>query len=308
MLLLVNILDTLMYSLMGGNAPGAGASRRPATLPKLEAPLPFRDFLEHVRGCCGKLLAFLEEWCAPEANSTALLQGMGVDQVGQSTSEALLFARRQCISFSAGLYRRFVLLLSSFPWRLWVLKDGSFDDAVCKDVADELFRERGCCLGWFGRRLRAFLPDAEALLSPLGRATLSTWFRTLVWTIYGCEKEHGSCRRLLHGAGPSWSWTLAARERLLECSRTVHIERTSWDPARAPPQDRATVTERLAASVDMAPGPLATFPESRPPAIEFRIADTDVASDMTALVAGRPAAPQQEHDLAAADEDLARNT
>lgn len=199
------------------------------------------------------------------------------------------FARRQCLGFSAGLFRRFVVRLSAPEYQLWVIADGSIEEPMCRAVAESFLRQRPCCLGYFGRRLRQFLPDVASMLSPLGRATIASWLRTMVWMVYAYEKEHASCRRLLQGAGPSRNWTLCARERLLECSRTVHMERTTCDPARALPVGKAGLTERLAAAVGGATRPVAS-PLSgiaeeppQPRAIGFEIEHVDICSDMSSL-------------------------
>ena len=139
--------------------------------------------------------------------------------------------RRMCVGFSAGVFRRFVLKLNSFPHRLWVLADDACSEEDRQAAVGTFYALPLCCIGFFGRQLRRLFPDAASLSGKGGRATIKIWLRTQVFSIYNCEKEHASCRRLLLGTGPARSWTLCARERLLECSRTIHMQRSSWDPA-----------------------------------------------------------------------------
>lgn len=159
-------------------------------------------------------------------------------------------------------------------------------------------------MSFFGRRLKQFLPDVTCLLAPTGRATIASWLRTLVWSIYACEKEHASCRRLVQGTGPSRNWTLCGRERLLERSRTVHMERTTCDPGRAPPTADAGSAERLAATLPNVPqvvdNPLAAVPETPLPILDFQIAGVAVDSDMSVLVRSAP----QEAPAMDAEESL----
>ena len=298
MVLVTSITDALMYFLMGGNTRDGARSRRPATIPRLDEPLPVGELVQQVLSIMATLGRLLEQWHDLDADSWVLLHAMGVDTSSLEADQHLRFVRRQCIGFSVGIFRRFVLRLRAFPYQLWVLADGTFDDATCRRAAESFLRLPDCCVGFFGKRLRLLCPTVAALLSSLGRATVASWLRTLIWSVYGCEKEHASCRRLLLGAGPSRNWTLCARERLLECSRTVHLERTSCDPGRLLP-DRPTPVQHLAAAVDgTARNPLLSLSEQGPGSIEFNIDGVDVASDLDALVAmpGERAGQDQQQE------------
>lgn len=249
--------------------------------------MPCKELVEQVARAMGALLTFLSRWQDAESDSSALLRAMGVCDSAFTEQTSMRFVRRQCLGFSVGLYRRFVVRLRSFPYRLWIVADGTFRENLCQSTAEAFFREPPCCVGFFGQRLRQLCPDVKALLGPLGRTTIATWLRTLVWSIYQCEKEHTSCRRLLLGAGPSRSWTLCARGRLLECSRVVHLERTRHEPTGGPIAERATVAQRLAAVVRNTEeqNPLQAIVNRAPAELDCRIADVGVASGMTAALA-----------------------
>lgn len=180
MLLLTASLDSVMYFLMGGNAADGARSRRPGTRPRLDEPLPCKDLIKQVRDCAERFVDFLQGWANPESDSSKLLTAMGVGEANRGEEEALRFARRQCLGFSAGLFRRFVVRLSAPEYQLWVIADGSIEEPMCRAVAESFLRQRPCCLGYFGRRLRQFLPDVASMLSPLGRATIASWLRTMV--------------------------------------------------------------------------------------------------------------------------------
>lgn len=297
---LVQGLDRIMYFLMGGNTRDGARSRRPGTTPRHEEPLPCRELLEHVSAAMASFLLFLQQWQEAGAPTTVLLQAMGVADSELAAESTWRFARRVCLGFSSGLFRRFVLRLSAYPYRLWVIADGTFPAEVCQAEADGFYQIAPCCAGFFGRRLRRLLPDSAALLSPLGRTCLATWLRTLVWSVYGCEKEHASCRRLLLGSGPSRSWTLCARERLLEMARTIHIERTTVDPAQGLQgalSGRPTPAQQLAAASlgEHAPGrnPLQPVFAQVSGDLPVEISQTHVTTDLSHFVGLAPGGGMQ---------------
>lgn len=303
--LLVKHLDSIMYFLMGGNTRDGARSRKPGTVPRAEEPLPTRELFQQVATASARLLQFLCDWHDPESDSASLLLAMGVENDALQQDDSMRFARRLCVGFSAGLFRRFILKLNTFPYRLWVLADEACDADARATTATEFYVKPTCCLGFFGQALRRLFPDAATLLSTFGRTTVATWLRTLTWSIYGCEKEHASCRRLLQGTGPSRSWTLCARERLLESSRTVHLERTSWDPALAPNAPRQPMP-----ALQSGPAGGAGVPALNPlHADERRPADgvgmplqlVHVGSDLSAALAVRPPQGGAGHGIAVAD-------
>lgn len=288
LLLLVRILDGIMYFLMGGNTKDGARHRRPST-PRTEEPLPCRELILAVGSSLSQLWFFLERLGNAESDSSALLSAMGVDEEQLGSETTLRLARRICLGFSAGLFRRFVLRLSSFPYRLWVIADGTCDEQVCQEVVGEFFGASTCCLGFFGQRLRQMFPTPADLLSTLGRTTVATWMRTLVWSIYTSEKEHASCRRLLLGSGPARNWALCCRERVLEHARTVHMERTASDPSQVPLPlpSRATPAQHLAAAVvaNATPrNPLLPEGAGVPRELPFELQAVHAASDVSALV------------------------
>ena len=121
--------------------------------------------------------------------------------------------------------------LSVFPWRLWHIVKPDASRAEKEQVAQDFFDLPECCLGYFCKRLRIVLPTPAALMGPQGLAIIHVWLRTLLWSTYNVEKEHGACRRLASGCGPARNFTLVSRERLLESVRSVHLEKVCFDPA-----------------------------------------------------------------------------
>lgn len=207
--------------------------------------------------------------------------------------------RRMCIGFSAGLFRRFLLKLNSFPHRLWVLADDACTEEDRRAAAEAFYALPPCCIGFFGQQLRRLFPNANSLLSTGGRTAIATWLRTLIWSIYNCEKEHASCRRLLLGTGPARSWTLAARERLLECSRTIHMERATWDPASdirpglaGPPAQQlagAAMAGAPATAVAAIQNPLHADPCRSADGVGIPLQQVHAASDLSAILIAPPA-------------------
>lgn len=277
-------LDTVMYLLMGGNRPGEGRNRKPGTPPRLDEQVPVHEVIGQTRDAAEGFVHLLRDWEDPESDSQALLLGMGVQNEEITADTSLRRIRRMVLGMSCGLFRRFTLRLSSFPLLLWILAALGADEGACRAAAESFCNMRGCCIGWFGRRLRSVFPNPDALLSQPGRAAIAVCLRSHSWSIYAAEKEHSSCRRLVHGAGPARNWSLVARDRLLECSRTIHIERTSFEPSLAPQAvdapDRAVAVEHGADPLQ----PAGVAPHN----IDFRLADISWGTDVSSMA--RPAA------------------
>lgn len=227
--LATSVLDRLVYHLMG--ATGGGARRRPGTMAKADQPIHIRLLIEEIRAALGCFLDLARAFGQGGARSSELLLSMGVPAAGLAASENLTFMRRLCLGMSCGIFRRLELRLSCGAYPLWVLTE---DTAPVEDkltVARNFLWARECCLGYFGVRLRQLLGTEAALRGPLARLAITMWLRTLIWSVYGCEREHGSIRRLVTGtgAGPR-NFSLVARERVLEETRCIHAERTEVDP------------------------------------------------------------------------------
>lgn len=182
---------------------------------------------------------------------------------------------------------------------LWVLATGDADEDTLRRIAGGFYQLPDCCIGWFGRRVRNMFADAEALGSTQGRATLAVWLRGMSWSIYGAKKEHSSCRRLISGAGPARTFSMVARERLVECSRTVLIDKMSCEPRAAGESRRPSAAGQLAASVAQAAragrqNPLCGT-QVDAAAINFPVKDIHIATDV------RSAMPMDALGLQAAD-------
>ena len=229
--LCTSVLDQVVYFLMTG---GQGfQSKKPGTMPAAEMPITIPSLMSKVSEGRAALLDLLRSLDDPDSPCRQLFRAMGVGAGVLSTQQFLAFFRRMVLQMSAGLMRRFELRLGSQPYRLWVLCDDSIPEAEREAAMDEFLATPECCLGLLGQQLRRLFPTVEALRGPKCRLLLHVWMRTLIWSIYGCEKEHGSVRRLVGGsqsAGPGRNFSAVVRERVLETTRTQHIERVHYDP------------------------------------------------------------------------------
>lgn len=199
-------------------------------MPRSEQPIPMKELMEEVRLARTTLVGILKGFDTPGSDIRKLFEGVGCAESVVRDPACIMFCRRFCLEMSAGLFRRLELRLNSYPYRLWVLCAEGVPAADRASVADEFFAMPGCCLGWFGARLRRLFKTRAALLGPLAKVTLSTWLSTLIFSVYACEREHASMRRLISGVGPGRNFSLVARERVLEGTRTINIERGCSDP------------------------------------------------------------------------------
>lgn len=228
-LLTTTVLDRLVYDLMGGNSD---APKRPGTLARAEQPIQIKLLLTEVRDCRGRVLHMVQGFLSESSPSRELMSAMGVPPAVATSPECSRFLRRLVLGMSCGVFRRLEIRLSAWPYRLWTLVDPQATAETKGDVARALFAALPCCLGFFAHRVRNLLGTEAALCGTFGQLVLTMWLRTLVWSIYGCEREHGSIRRLVNGStlGPARNFSLPARERILEETRNIHIDRVRVDP------------------------------------------------------------------------------
>lgn len=170
-----------------------------------------------------------------DSASAMLLYSSGLTAAEINDDATLRTLRRMMIGASAGIWRRLSIRLRTFPIRLWLLVDDEVPQEDRTRCASEFLRLPDCCTGVFGQSLKAFCPDVSSLLSCRGTTVVKTWLRAMQWSIYSSEKEHASCRRLCAGDGPGRNFTIAARERVIECLRCIHVERVGFDPASVVP-------------------------------------------------------------------------
>ena len=63
------------------------------------------------------------------------------------------------------------------------------------------------------------------------------------WSIFNCESEHASFRKLLDGAGPARNHSIPTRERVLEETRVAHVLAMGHDPNVAVPATKRKAIE-----------------------------------------------------------------
>lgn len=236
--LMLQEVDGVTYYLMGGER-SEGRHKRPGTVPQADQALPAREFTQQVRKALVGLADLLQMYGEGGSSCNFFLKHLGLADSDLASESLMRTFRRHMVGASTGLFRRLGLRLQTFPVKLWVLVEPGVDPSHRREVAEEFLALLPCCAGIFGKSLQALCPTVESLLSLRGRGIIKGWLNTLHWTIYACEKEHASCRRLVHSDGPGRQWSLVARERVMESIRTLHLQRTSNDPA-APPPARGT--------------------------------------------------------------------
>lgn len=195
-----SVLDRMVYHPMGGSA-GADRARRPGTLAKADQPIHIKSLMLEVRQSRGEYLQLLKGFSTEGSRSGDLLGAMGVSPAMARSGDCVRFMRKLCLGMSCGVFRRMEICLASWPYKLWPIVDGSTTEEGKQAIAQEFLAARPCCLGYFAGRLRALLDTEAKLRGPLGAMVLTVWLRTLTWSVYGCEREHGSIRRLVGGGG-----------------------------------------------------------------------------------------------------------
>lgn len=246
--LTTSILDRVTYFFMTGGQ--GSAPKKPGSLAKAEHPIEMRRVWQLIRTCQVEYMALLDQFGESDSPPRRLLRSMGVSDDVATSSPCLLFLRRHVLKMSIGLFRRFELRLGSFPYKLWVLDDDRVSAHARQQVVEEFHDLPSCCAGWLGGQLKKLFPTKEALAGPLCRITLSTWLRTLIFSTYACESEHASVRRITgHSIGPARNFSLVARDRVLESTRTVHMDRVRCDPRDCgelvPPKRKRTSASML---------------------------------------------------------------
>lgn len=242
--LVVKMFDSLTCFLMGGARPGE-PPRRPGTTARCEEPIRIQELVRSIASMMSGLLSLARTWQKESSKSKLITDAIGLSSTETLGEESVRFVRRLCVVFSTGVYRRLVVRLRSFPYLLAILLDNTISPERRRAVAAAFLRLRPCCVGPFGEKLQVLFPTPEALLSAAGLACIRVWLRCMLWSTYNCERENASLKRLCQSEGRGRNFSLVARERLMECVRAVHIERTECDPMHggrnSPPETQATV-------------------------------------------------------------------
>lgn len=169
MFFLTSMLDSVMYHIMGGQTADGARSRKPGTTPRLDEPLPTNGLIAEVRSCLARLADFLAGWSDDSCAPAVVLDAMGASAAARSSPESLRFVRRQCLGYSAGVFRRLALRLAAFPAQLWVLADSTVSEQVRRAAATTFFELPPCCVGAFGRRFRRLPQHARGAAAPGGQ-------------------------------------------------------------------------------------------------------------------------------------------
>lgn len=243
------VLDKITYFLMTG---GEGSSpTKLGSIAKAEEPIDMGKMWRLTSSSRHAYLKLLSDVQDPGSLVRRLFRGMGVSDDIVTSPACLTFLRRHALKMSAGLFRRFELRLGSFPYRLWILTDDAAGDEVKRRTVEEFHSLSSCCAGWFGSQLKRLFPTKEDLAGPLAGLCIMTWLRTLIFSTYGCEREHASVRRIVGGAvGPARNFSLVARERVMECTRAIHIDRLHCDPRECDEAKQAKQAKRQQQSIE----------------------------------------------------------
>lgn len=231
--MMLQVVDRVTYMFMGGETEADAPHKKPAH-PRPEQVLSITVIIVQVRQAMVDLGKLLREYGREDSESWRFLRSVGVSAETIVAEGTVRTFRRRMLGASVGLFRRLARRLHTFPLRLWVIADLGIADDLRRTCAAEFLRLPDCCLGVFGRGLRRNCPTVDVLCGTKGHAIIRGWLMSQHWSIYACEKEHASCRRLCGADGPGRNWTLLARERVVEAARSVHLHRTGVDPAAAP--------------------------------------------------------------------------
>lgn len=121
------------------------------------------------------------------------------------------------------LWRRFVVRLRSWPWRLSLLLSDqlSHDEKVA--IAEEFIAARRCCLDpYFGAKLRELVSEAhDLLLAPVLRFLAACFTKAVAATTH-CEDQFAHLRQYLQRSQRATHMASAAAYHMLLESRRIH--------------------------------------------------------------------------------------
>lgn len=232
--MMLRIAETVSYYLMGGDKSDDARNSQPGTIPRSESPRPVKELIAKVRDAMVQFASSLVLYEAGDSECAFFLRALGATEADINSDHCIRIFRRYMVGASVGFHRRLNRRLHAFPYKLWLLVEPGVPHSTRQACAEEFSQLPSCCLGVFGRCLKKRCPNSDALLSHDGRTIVKAWLDSVQWSIYACEKEHASCRRLCEGTGPGRNWSLVARERVAEQVRAAHKQMLGMDPAACP--------------------------------------------------------------------------
>lgn len=145
------------------------------------------------------------------------------------TTEIRQFARKQLVQLCCGVFRRLVVRLSGFPYRLQWLISPATDDEAKLQMATEFFSLPGHCMSPAARRIRSYFQCAETLLGPAGSHFVSSMERALAFSTHRVEIEHRICRDDIQTVSKGSAHSHASHRAVVRHNNAAFIEKGNTD-------------------------------------------------------------------------------
>ncbi len=214
--------ERLVYALMSHlrlGKIGPGDAAYAATRPGMTLSLP--DFIAHVAAVQQDLHDLLFNFGKTGHQTTLVFEMLGFSQTDMFDGKLVRTFRNQVLIFSCGNFRRLVLRLIAWPYKLWILL-GPFDEETKRTCAQQFIRALLCDLPFFCRRLRVLFPTVDDMMGPVVRAIVMVWLWTLIWSIYRCEWQHSAFKAAAFSEGAGRKEDTVAREHFLRRVLAAH--------------------------------------------------------------------------------------
>lgn len=213
------ILDRLQYCFFGHSGEVASVAE---VCSRTRSPIALAE---------STLLQALQVWSPDPDGAWRILALSGWSDFGDQ--EAMQCARSSILITAGGLFFRFELKLTTFPWVLQQLANedctGPDKDALCR----ELLAAKACDLPLFANAFRNRFPTLAALRSSEAAAVASLWARGKQFSTKRSELGHAQERQALAAAAaPGRSFVHHVHRDPLRKARALHVESGGDDPQR----------------------------------------------------------------------------
>lgn len=169
-----------------------------------QGPAKLNDMVDPEKSIVGRasqqILRLLSVWSDNEDNTTWTLLGELGFADWEVNSCMRQFARKQCVQLSCGIFRRLVVRLAGFPYRLQWLSSSAVSDEVKETLADEFFALPEHCLSPATRRIRQKIGTSLRLLGPEGLHMVGALEHAISFSTHPVEVQHRSCRDEIQSA------------------------------------------------------------------------------------------------------------
>lgn len=186
-----------------------------------------------ISACAHELLGMLESWTMDQDGAWAVLSLSGWTDF--EDKEVRMCARRHVLCIGSGVFLRYEVKFSGWPWRLQHLLSEDVSEGERAAICAALVGARPCCLPTFAQDFRRMFSTVAAMQSAEATAVLRAWSKNKLLTTKASELGHATERRMLAAAAaPGRSFVHHSRKDVLQKARVAHVRNNGKDPAVKP--------------------------------------------------------------------------